>query len=136
MIGRMPPEGFRKPVMRVVIVDDQASFRRAARELLERRGFLVVAEAEGAASALEAVAQGAPQAALVDVRLGDGDGFDVCRALVAVDPGLAVLLTSANEIRDGAAQVRDCGARGFVLKSRLAAVDLARLWDGVTDGER
>jgi DNA-binding NarL/FixJ family response regulator len=116
--------------MRVVIIDDHPVFRRAAHELLERRGFLVVAEADGAASALEAVARSAPDAALVDIWLGDGDGFDVCRELLALDPGLAVLLTSTNEIRGGAAQVRDCGARGFVLKSKLAAVDLAGLWNG------
>jgi DNA-binding NarL/FixJ family response regulator len=55
---------------------------------------------------------------------------------MAADPRLAVLLTSADESRHSAAYVRDCGARGFVLKSRLAAVDLARLWNGAPDGER
>lgn len=116
--------------MRVVIIDDQAVFRDAVRELLEQRGFVVVGEADGAVDGLAAVTRTAPEAALVDVRLRDGDGFDVCRALVAAAPDLAVLLTSADDSRHSAAYLRDCGARGFVLKSRLASVDLVQLLNG------
>ena len=45
---------------RVLVVDDQPSFRDAARYLLERRGYIVVAQAGCAASALDAVVQFAP----------------------------------------------------------------------------
>src|SRR3954452_14293835 len=76
---------------RVLVVDDQAAFRDAARQLLERRGYAVVAEAGCAASALDAVERFAPDAVLLDVRLGDDDGFDVCRMLTRARPGLAVL---------------------------------------------
>ena len=116
----------RNPV-RVLIVDDHAPFRMVARALLERRGFAVVGEADGAQAGLEAAERTAPEAVVLDVRLGDGDGFDVCRALTRGDPRLAVLLVSVDEHRRAAARVCDCGARGLVEKSRLASVDLAAL---------
>jgi CheY-like chemotaxis protein len=46
---------------RVLVVDDQPAFRAAARQLLERRGYAVVAEAGSAAAALDAVERFAPQ---------------------------------------------------------------------------
>src|SRR3954452_9977975 len=82
---------------RVVIVDDHSTFRHAARMLLVARGYDVVGEASGAASALEAGERHAPQAVLLDVRLGDDDGFDVCGALTRFHPELAVVLASADE---------------------------------------
>jgi CheY-like chemotaxis protein len=113
--------------VRVLIADDHASFRDVARVLLERRGFAVVGEATGAAACLEAAERLAPQAVLLDVRLGDGDGFEVCRALTRDDPRRAVLLVSADDRREAPARAHDCGARGFVLKSLLATADLVTL---------
>jgi DNA-binding NarL/FixJ family response regulator len=112
----------------VLIVDDAALFRDVARELLERRGYEVVGEAGTAAAAIEMAERLAPDAALVDIRLPDGDGFALTAALVDARPGLAVLLTSADQVPPDPASVRASGARGFVLKSRLAAADLAQFW--------
>jgi DNA-binding NarL/FixJ family response regulator len=81
----------------VLVVDDHDAFRDAAHWLLERRGYAVVAEASCAATALDAVERFAPQAVLLDVRLGDDDGFDVCRRLTRARPELAVLLASTGE---------------------------------------
>jgi two-component system nitrate/nitrite response regulator NarL len=62
-----------------VIVDDQPVFRQVARELLEIRDYAVVAEASCAAQALAAVERLAPDAGLLDVRLGEESGHDVAR---------------------------------------------------------
>ena len=113
--------------VRVLIIDDHAPFRSAARELLERRGFAVVGEADGAAAGLEAAERVGPEAVLLDLRLRDGNGFDVCQRLTRDDPELAVLLVSVDEPDRRLAHVRRCGARGFVLKSRLASADLVAL---------
>jgi DNA-binding NarL/FixJ family response regulator len=127
-----PHESVRHPVtpapVRVLIVDDQPSFRRLARELLERRGYSVVGEAGSAAAAVDAAERLAPDAVLLDVRLGDGNGFEVSDALTRASPAPAVLLVSNNDYRDCHSLVKDSGARGFVLKSRLAATDLAEFW--------
>jgi len=92
----------------VLIIDDHAPFRAAARELLERRGFTVVGEADGAKAGLEAAEAVAPEAVVLDVQLPDGNGIDVCKALTEANPTLAVLLVSADEHHDRSAD--DCGA--------------------------
>jgi DNA-binding NarL/FixJ family response regulator len=113
---------------RVLVVDDEPVFRDAARRLLERRGYAVVAEAGCAASALDAVERFAPQAVLLDVRLGDDDGFEVCRRLVRARPGLAVLLASTAEYDPCGELVASSGARGFVSKTRLLDTDFGEFW--------
>ena len=113
---------------RVLVVDDQAAFRDAARQLLERRGYAVVAEAGCAASALDAVERFGPDAVLLDVRLGDDDGFDVCRTLTRARPGLAVLLASTGDYENCHELVASSGARGFISKTRLHNTDLERFW--------
>ena len=115
--------------LRVLVVDDSAPFRRAARELLGRRGYLVVAEVATAAAAHEAVPRVVPDALLVDVRLPDGCGFELTAALTHAQPDLAVLLVSADVPPARDERVRMSGARGFVLKSCLADAPLDRLWE-------
>ena len=60
--------------------------------------------------------------ALIDVRLGYDDGFEVCELLTRFRPGLAVLLVSATE-PEHPERVTRCGARGFVAKYRLHNID-------------
>jgi DNA-binding NarL/FixJ family response regulator len=67
-----------------------------------------------------------PDAALVDVRLGEESGYEVSRALTEAHPGLVVLLVSVSDDVPPAV-VRECGARAFVAKQRLHTVDLAEL---------
>jgi DNA-binding NarL/FixJ family response regulator len=114
--------------VRVLIVDDSAPFRRAARELLGRRGYVVVGEARTAAAAFDAVKLLAPEALLIDVGLPDGCGFELARVLIRAQPDLAVLLMSANDPPAANERLRASGARGFVLKSHLAAASLELFW--------
>jgi DNA-binding NarL/FixJ family response regulator len=105
---------------RVLIVDDHAGFRAHARRLLECEGYRVVGEAGDCASAILAAEEFAPELALVDVYLPDGDGFELTMRLVGLADPPAVVLTSS---RDGAELepcVSECGARGFVPKSELS----------------
>ena len=88
----------------------------------------VVGEADSAAAAVDAAERLAPDAVLLDVRLGDGNGFEVSDALTRACPAPAVLLVSNNDYRHCHSLIKDSGARGFVLKSRLAATDLAAFW--------
>jgi DNA-binding NarL/FixJ family response regulator len=116
--------------LRVVVVDDQAVFRDAARHCLDARGYEVVAEAECAASAVEAVERHQPDAMLLDVQLGEDNGFAVCDAVTRLRPDLAVVLTSTEKSYENALeQIESCGARGFVRKEHLPHVDFARFWE-------
>ena len=111
-----------------MIVDDQPSFREAARDLLAARGYQVVAEAGSAQDATAAVERHAPHAVLLDVRLGADDGLAVCSQLTSARPELAVLLASDGCLEDEHELIARTGARGFVLKSRLHATDLGQYW--------
>jgi DNA-binding NarL/FixJ family response regulator len=102
---------------RVLIVDDQASFRHLARALLEADGFEVIGEAADGAAAVHAVNALAPDVVLLDVRLPDRSGIDVARDLRATSSPPAVVLTST---ADYARAADDCGAAGFIPKGRLS----------------
>jgi CheY-like chemotaxis protein len=114
--------------LHVLIVDDSAPFRRAVRELLQRRGYLVVGEAGTVAAALNAVERVTPDAVLVDVGLPDGCGFELAATLTRAQPNLAVLLMSADDPPDAEERISASGARGLVLKCCLAAAPLERYW--------
>ena len=91
----------------------------------------MVAEADGAKAGLEAAEAVAPDAVVLDIRLRDGKGIDVCRALTEADPALVVLLVSADA--DHGRWAGDCGAVAFLPKSRLASADLGGLLRGGAD---
>jgi DNA-binding NarL/FixJ family response regulator len=111
---------------RVLIVDDHQPFRAIARDLLERAGYVVAGEAADAEEALAAAAADPPDAVLLDVQLPGRDGFSVATALTGVG-GPAVVLISSREAEDYGRQIKACGARGFIQKSRLSAAAFAAL---------
>ena len=108
----------------VLIVDDHAGFRRAARALLEAEGYVVVAESATGGEALEAAGRLHPQVVLLDVGLPDLDGLEVCRRLQG--PGRVVVLTSA-ATPPTTRPLHRVGARGFIPKAELSGDTLAAL---------
>jgi DNA-binding NarL/FixJ family response regulator len=105
---------------RVLIVDDNTAFRAAARQLLERGGFVVVAEAGDGAAGLRAAETHAPGVAIVDVQLPDHDGFEVAERLHALDPAPEVILISSLDGTDFGALVATSSALGFIPKAELS----------------
>ena len=114
--------------VRVLIVDDQPAFRQLAREVLHERGYTVVGEAACSASAIDGALRLEPDAVLLDVRLGRDSGFEVAWALRRACPRAAVLLVSSLDYGRCRERMRLSGVAGFVLKSRLASVDLGKYW--------
>lgn len=113
--------------MRVLIVDDHAGFRAWARVLLERAGYVVVAEAPDGAEAVRAARRTLPQLVLLDVGLPDTDGFTLARRLCAERWSPAVVLTSTRDASDyGQRLARSC-ALGFLPKDEVSAEALGRL---------
>ena len=112
---------------RVLKIDDHDGVRSVARELFERRGFEVAAEADTGMSGLRAAEQLTPDAVVLDICLPDSNGVEVCRALTRANPGLAVLLASSDELAARRVEAVECGAVAVVPKMRLASLDLGGL---------
>ena len=103
--------------VRVFLVDDHEVVRRGVAEVLEDDpGITVAGEAGSVAEALARVPAVRPDVVVVDMRLPDGDGAELCRGLRERVPGLRCLvLTSYSEQEALDAAVR-AGASGFLLK--------------------
>jgi DNA-binding NarL/FixJ family response regulator len=122
-----PPDSVRN-VPRVLIVDDQECFRRAAQSLISATaGFEAVAETASAEEALESAVQLKPDLALVDVRMPGLDGFETSRRIRAVLPDAVVVLVSADPDPDPD-QVEASGAAAFVPKEALNRSMLQEIW--------
>jgi len=106
---------------RVLIVDDNTAFRAAARQLLQRSGFVVVAEAETGNKGVQEAKLHSPDLALVDVQLPDCDGFEVAEQLSGLTPAPRVILTSSLDGSDFGALVAGSSALGFIPKADLSA---------------
>jgi two-component system response regulator EvgA len=105
----------------VLIIDDNPDFRTAARQLLERHGFVVVAEADTGISGIAKAKEHRPDLVLLDVQLPDVDGFEVAERLARLDVPLEVILTSSLDGTDFGALVARSSALGFVPKAELSA---------------
>ena len=112
---------------RVLIIDDNTAFRAAARQLLERHGFVVVAEAETGASGIERAKEQSPELVLLDVQLPDIDGFEVAERLSRLDSPVSVILTSSLDGTDFGVLVQRSSALGFIPKAELSASAIAAL---------
>ena len=104
---------------RVLIVDDHALFRDAARRVLSAAGFDVVAGAADAAGALRLARELRPDVILVDVQLPDADGFQLARELTGRPGGPVVVLVSGRPRSDYGGLVERSGARGFIDKAEF-----------------
>ncbi|WP_037497865.1 LytR/AlgR family response regulator transcription factor [Solirubrobacter soli] len=110
--------------MRVLIVDDHAPFRAAARALLTAEGYDVVGEAADGETALRAAGQLTPDAILLDVQLPGIDGFEVAARLADSGyPGAVVLVSG----RAPGRRLQDTPARGFIPKGELTGPALVAL---------
>src|SRR4051812_50024021 len=79
---------------RVLVIDDNPNFRSVARQLLERHGFVVVAEAGTGTSGIAKAEEQCLDLVLLDVQLPDLDGFEVAERLARLDRPVGGVLTS------------------------------------------
>jgi DNA-binding NarL/FixJ family response regulator len=119
--------------IRVLIVDDQAPFRVAARFVVEATdGFEVAGEVESGEDAVTAAAELHPDLVLMDVNLPGIDGLEATRRIRQESGGaVTVLLLSTYEAEDYAARAAECGAAAFIPKSQFGPERLAQAWAAV-----
>jgi CheY-like chemotaxis protein len=116
--------------VRALIVDDNPGFLAVARCLFDREGIAVVGVASNGADALRGKEQHDPDVILVDVDLGDENGFDVAERLVGVSGRQQpVVLISAYPEQDLEDLLECSSAIGFVSKSQLSAKAIMEVLD-------
>jgi two-component system invasion response regulator UvrY len=114
--------------VRVVTVDDQAAFRRAAGDVIRASpGFELAGEATSGEEGLSVVERLQPDLVLLDLRMPGIDGVETARRLSAKRPGLVIILISVQEAHEMPGAQR-CGAAAFVPKQKLAPALLSELW--------
>ncbi|MCD4535421.1 response regulator transcription factor [Nocardioides sp. cx-169] len=106
----------REPI-RVFLLDDHEIVRRGIKELLESEpDIVVIGESSSAVEAVSRIPALHPDVAILDGRLPDGSGIDVCRDVRSVDPSIhALILTSYDDDEALFASIM-AGAAGYVLK--------------------
>jgi DNA-binding NarL/FixJ family response regulator len=104
-------------MVRVFLLDDHEVVRRGVRDLLEAGGDIeVVGEASTADEALRRVPAVRPEVAVLDVRLPDGNGIEVCRELRTLHPDIRCLMLTSFNDDEALFDAIVAGASGYVLK--------------------
>ena len=104
--------------LRLVLIEDHQALREGLELLLGREGCVVVGTAGTAAEGQQLVEELAPDVALVDIRLGEGedDGIDLTRRLLTADPDRRIVLYTGSSDEELLFDGLDSGARGYALK--------------------
>lgn len=113
----------------VLIVDDQAPFRGAARAVVGATpGFAVVGEAESGEQGVEMAASLEPDLVLMDVNLPGIDGVEAVRRITTSRPDTVAFLLSTYRSEDLPSGARECGAAAYIRKEEFEPALLERLW--------
>ncbi len=126
-------------VTRVFLVDDHEIVRRGVAELINAEADLeVVGEAATARQAIGRIAATKPDVAVLDVRLPDGSGIDLCRDIRSAHPTVQCLMLTAYDDDEASYAAVIAGAAGYVLKDirglgLLASIRRAALGEQLVD---
>ncbi len=125
-------------IVRVVLVDDQESFRSAARLVIGMaEGFELVSEAESGEEGVDSVTQSSADLVLMDVGLPGIDGLEATRRILQREPKCKVVVLSTYEASEYQSRALAAGAVAFVSKSEFDPDVLRDVWDAASleDGD-
>jgi two-component system NarL family response regulator len=104
-------------VIRVLIADDQAVFRRGLYVVLGGEpGIEVIGEAENGQEAMDKVEELAPDVVLMDVRMPKKSGIEAARAIRDISPTTKILMLTVSDEEDDLFEAIKAGANGYLLK--------------------
>ena len=105
------------PKIRIFLLDDHEIVRTGLRSLLEsEEDFVIVGEASTAAEARDRIPPTRPDVALLDVRLPDGSGIEVCRDIRSSEPDISCIMLTSYADDEALFAAVMAGASGYVLK--------------------
>ena len=118
------------PIVRILVAEDETIIRLDLRELLERSGFQVVAEARDGEEAVALARSETPDLALLDVKMPKLDGIDAARRILDERPIPIVMVTAYGE-QELVARAVEAGVFGYLVKpfretDLLPAIETAR----------
>lgn len=123
------------PNVRVLIVDDQAPFRSAARMVVTLTpGFEIVGEAESGEESVEMAASLAPDLVLMDVNMPGIDGLEATRQILAASDAVKVIVLSTYEPAEMEPRALAAGARAYIPKASFAPDKLIGAWAAASNG--
>jgi len=100
----------------VLVVDDEQFFRQVLRDMLQKDGFRVVAEASSGDEAVAMFRQTAPDLVLMDIYMPDKNGIEATREILAFAPDAKILICSGTGYDDDINAALQAGARGIIYK--------------------
>ncbi|HEV3132849.1 MAG TPA: response regulator transcription factor [Acidimicrobiales bacterium] len=113
----------------VLVVDDQAPFRMAARAVVRRLdGFVVAGEATNGEEAIAKAAELRPALVLMDINMPGMNGVEATRQIVAATPDVVVILCSTYNPQDLPPDAATSGALAYVNKEEFGPAELQRIW--------
>jgi DNA-binding NarL/FixJ family response regulator len=123
-----------KVAVRVLIVDDRAPFRRAARAVIDAsEGFEAIGEASSGEEAVLAAGLLRPDLVLMDVNLPGINGLEATRSILdGADHRVVILLLSTYEESEFGPRIAESGAAGFISKSAFEPDGLREAWERAT----
>ncbi len=131
----MEQSGLMSPALQVLVVDDQAPFRSAAKAVLRRmEGFELAGEAENGGEAVAMATALHPALVLMDINMPGMNGIEATRQIVADDPDVVVVLCSTYSPDDLPPDAVSSGARAYLNKEDFGPAVLQRLWDDRDSG--
>ncbi|CUQ66331.1 response regulator [Candidatus Nitrospira inopinata] len=124
----------KRPLIRIVLIDDHEMVRQGLRAFLERENdFTIVGEAGTAADAIPLVERLHPHVVLLDLHLPDATGVDICRKLHASTPHTRILVLTGHAEDATVIAALQNGAHGYLLKD-VRLEELLRAVRTVADG--
>ncbi|WP_312856389.1 response regulator transcription factor [Nocardioides pelophilus] len=121
--------------IKIFLLDDHEVVRRGMRELLESEPDIeVIGESGSAVEAMRRIPALRPDVAILDGRLPDGSGIDVCREVRSQDPSIAALILTSYDDDDALFAAIMAGAAGYVLK-QVRGTDLIDMIRRVASGQ-
>src|SRR6266511_6224166 len=122
-------------MVRVFLLDDHDIVRRGLTHMFENESDIeVVGEAETASEALSRIPPTRPDVALLDVRLPDSDGVEVCREIRSRHPEIQCLMLTSFSDDEALIQAIMSGASGYVLK-QIKGADIVEAVRVVSKGQ-
>ncbi|GAA2528048.1 response regulator transcription factor [Pilimelia columellifera] len=122
-------------MIRVFLLDDHEVVRRGLADLLRSTGDIeVVGESGSAREAVQRIPALRPDVAILDARLPDGNGIDVCRDVRAIDSSIKGLILTSYEDDEALFAAIMAGAAGYLLK-QIRGTDLADAVHRVAAGQ-